>query len=124
MKVVLDPNVLVSAATFPADQATTKVDASLIHYAIFPKPTSAAGPNVLFTVTDNAMKIAHEMAITLQGATSEEGAFATTEAMGPGQTKTLAVVLKPRKYQLACYLPAPDGKTHYQMGMHTNFAVT
>ncbi len=113
-----------TAATFPTDQATTKVDVSLVDYAIFPKPTSAAGPNVLFTVTNNAVKDAHEMAVTKPGATSEEGAYATTEAMGPGQTKTLAVVLKPGEYQLACYLPGPDGKTHYQMGMFTQFTVT
>jgi uncharacterized cupredoxin-like copper-binding protein len=45
-------------------------------------------------------------------------------ALSPGERVTITRRLKPGTYGLLCFVPAPDGKTHLEHGMHTQFTVT
>jgi len=45
-------------------------------------------------------------------------------ALSPGERVTITRRLKPGSYTLLCSVPAPDGKTHLEHGMHREFTVT
>ena len=45
-------------------------------------------------------------------------------ALSPGERVTITRRLKPGTYGLLCFVPAPDGKTHLEHGMHAQFTVT
>jgi hypothetical protein len=45
-------------------------------------------------------------------------------ALSPGERVTITRRMKPGTYGLLCFVPTPDGETHLDRGMHTQFTVT
>lgn len=97
----------------------------------------AAGP-VAFEFT-NEGDAAHEMAIFKLGegvvlddllasedeATDEEAQEAGGTFAPPGEGGVFANTdLEPGDYAVVCFIPGPDGKAHYELGMKTTFVVS
>jgi uncharacterized cupredoxin-like copper-binding protein len=115
-------------AAAPAAAAPHALTARLSEMAIRTDSATAAAGAVRFTVT-NAGTIEHEFVVLrtsqpaaklpLSGArASEAGHVGEIGGLGPGQTKTLTLHLRPGHYSLICNLPG-----HYGGGMHADLTV-
>ena len=112
-----------AAATAPAH----RVAVTLREYTIGTTSTVGASGRVSFAVR-NAGTMPHEFVVIrtpkpaaslLQGTKADEtGNVGETGDLQPGQTKTIALALKPGHYALICNLPG-----HYMAGQHRDFTV-
>lgn len=107
-----------TAATFPADQATTEVAVTLSDYAFIGLPPTVGGPNVLFRVTVRGTN-EHELVI-VDGDGTTRGAIDPVRAADGEQT--LAVVLPAGTYRVQC-LVKEGTRTHAQLGMRRDLTV-
>jgi uncharacterized cupredoxin-like copper-binding protein len=107
-------------------------------YAIAPNTSSVvAMPVLIFQATNGGQEV-HELVVLqlpegadpmglVDGSISFDQVkfIGAVDNIAPGETKPLALVnLPPGVYTLACFLSAPDGKTHFEHGMYTQFEVT
>lgn len=112
-----------AAAVAPAH----RIGVSLREYSIATTAPVGAAGRVRFDVR-NAGTMPHEFVVIrtpkpagslLQGAKADEtGNVGETGDLEPGQSKTVALTLKPGHYALICNLPG-----HYKAGQHLDFTV-
>jgi uncharacterized cupredoxin-like copper-binding protein len=110
-------------AAAPAD-----VNATLSEFHIATSTPNAKAGKVTFTAS-NAGKTAHELIVIRtdtpaaemgKGAPiSEAGSVGEVSNVGPGQTKSSTLDLRPGHYALICNMPG-----HYMGGMHADLTVT
>ena len=108
----------VTAATFPAAEATSEVVITLSDYAFIGLPASVDGPNVLFRATVRGGN-EHELVIVADGGTT---VGAITPFRAADGERTLAAVLAPGRYQVRC-LVREGTRTHAQLGMRRDLTV-
>ncbi|HEY7030043.1 MAG TPA: hypothetical protein VH482_01885 [Thermomicrobiales bacterium] len=106
-------------------------------YTIVPAATEVTQSPVLIFHVTNAGKEAHEMLVLLlpegadpMGLINGSLGFDQVQFLGgvfglaPGDAEDLALVnLDPGTYTLICFFPAPDGKSHAEHGMVTQFKI-
>jgi uncharacterized cupredoxin-like copper-binding protein len=109
----------------PASGATQQVSAQLGDYTVRPDVTSVPAGKVTFHAT-NVGQVPHELMIERMpikmdapGQPNEDAAQGMIDDMGPGQSGSMTLNLKPGNYMLFCNVPG-----HYSMGQHTMFKVT
>ncbi len=107
-------------------------------YSITPNVSSTvAMPVLIFQATNGGQEV-HELVVLqlpegadpmglIDGSISFDQVtfIGAVDDIAPGETKSLALVNLPAGvYTLACFLTAPDGKSHFEHGMYTQFEVT
>ena len=109
------------ATAGPAQQ----VSAKLGDYTVTPNMTSVPAGNVTFNAT-NVGQVPHELMIERMpikmdapNQPNEDAAQGMIDDMGPGESGSMTLNLKPGNYMLFCNVPG-----HYAMGQHTMFKVT
>ncbi len=118
-----------SGAGAASSQATAgpaqQVSAELGDYTVEPSMTSVPAGNVTFNAT-NAGQVPHELMIERMpikmdapNQPNEDAAQGMIDDMGPGESGSMTLNLKPGTYMLFCNVPG-----HYAMGQHTTFKVT
>ena len=118
-----------SGAGAASNQATAgpaqQVSAQLGDYTVDPSVTSVPAGNVTFNAT-NVGQVPHELMIERMpikmdapNQPNEDAAQGMIDDMGPGQSGSMTLNLKPGNYMLFCNVPG-----HYAMGQHTMFKVT
>lgn len=107
-----------TAATFPADQATTEVAVTLSDYAFIGLPPTVAGPNVLIRATVRGTN-EHELVLVDEGGTTMGAIDPFRAADGE---RTLAAVLPAGTYRVQC-LVKEGTRTHAQLGMRRDLIV-
>jgi len=115
------------AATAAPVVAARRIGVTLREFAVVPSATVGQAGRVTFNVR-NAGAVTHEFVVLrtakpaadlLKGARADEtGNVGETGDLQPGQTKTVALTLKPGHYALICNLPG-----HYMAGQHRDFTV-
>lgn len=124
-------------ATEPLDGATV-VKVTAVDFAFEGIPDTVPAAPVSFSFT-NEGEAAHEMFIARLGdgvelddllASDEEPSPEEAEEIGGvfgepgGETVYLnAEDLEPGTYAVVCFIPGPEGKAHYELGMKTTFTV-
>ena len=105
--------------------AAEVVKAQLGDYTVTPSTTSVPAGKVTFEAT-NVGQVPHELMIERMpikmdapGQPNEDAAQGMIDDMGPGQSGSMTLNLKPGNYELFCNVPG-----HYAMGQHTMFKVT
>lgn len=131
-KTIVRPAASVTAAGGGASTAPAPlghaVKASLAEMKITDSVAKVATGKVTFTVSNDG-SVAHEYVVLRTssaaaklpisgGRASEAGHVGEIGDLKPGQTKTLALDLKPGHYSIICNLPG-----HYSGGMHTDLTV-
>lgn len=121
------------ATSTPSASGATLITATLSkagEFTIAPNPTSVAAGKVEFSVTNNGT-MTHEMVVVpapaggpaalakADGSANEAGALGEAKDVPSGQTKSVALELKPGKYVLLCNLPG-----HFAGGMRSEITVT
>jgi hypothetical protein len=107
-----------TAETFTAAQADTRVTVREVEYRIDVSPVRLTGPKVFFTVT-NAGTEQHEFQIR----DSKDRRLFPIARLDPGVTKTLSVDLFPGTYQLQCLI-VKGVQTHAMLGEQATVTVT
>ena len=122
--------------TEPAEGAQV-VPVTAVDFAFEGLPAQVPAGPVAFEFTNNG-EAAHEMAIfklgegvdldALLASEEEPTEEEATEAGGtfsePGGEVTYANTdLQPGTYAVVCFIPGPEGKAHYELGMKTTFEV-
>ena len=118
-----------SGAGAASNQATAgptqQVSAQLGDYTVDPSVTSVPAGKVTFNAT-NVGQVPHELMIERMpikmdapNQPNEDAAQGMIDDMGPGQSGSMTLNLKPGNYMLFCNVPG-----HYAMGQHTMFKVT
>ena len=109
----------------PAAGPAHEVGAKLGDYTVLPDVNSVPAGKVTFNAT-NVGKVPHELMIEpmpikmdAPGQPNEDAAQGMINDMGPGQSGSMTLNLKPGNYMLFCNVPG-----HYAMGQHTAFKVT
>jgi uncharacterized cupredoxin-like copper-binding protein len=108
----------------PASGPAQQVKAQLGDYWVKPSTTSVPAGKVTFTAT-NVGQVPHELMIERMpikmdapGQPNEDAAQGMIDDMGPGESGSMTLNLKPGNYMLFCNVPG-----HYSMGQHTMFKV-
>jgi uncharacterized cupredoxin-like copper-binding protein len=109
----------------PAAGPEQQVNAQLGDYTVRPDVTSVPAGKVTFNAT-NVGQVPHELMVERMpikmdapGQPTEDAALGMIEDMGPGESGSMTLNLKPGNYMLFCNVPG-----HYAMGQHTTFTVT
>jgi iron uptake system component EfeO len=107
--------------------AAANVNVGLTEYAIQPAVSSAKAGRVTFVVKNNG-KEDHELEVSSVTGRDipDEAGLGEVEDLGPNESKSFTVDLKPGTYELACRLvdsKANPPFNHYDRGMHMMFTV-
>ena len=107
--------------------AAQNVDVALNEYAIQPAVSSAKAGRITFVVKNNG-KEDHELEVSSVTGRDipDEAGLGEVEGLGPNESKSFTVDLKPGTYELACRLvdsKANPPFNHYDRGMHMTFTV-
>ena len=107
--------------------AAQTVDVSVSEYSVMPASTPLKAGKFTFRVKNNG-KEDHELEVSSQTGRDIPDAASLGEAedIGPGETKSFTVDLKPGTYELACRLQDTKANppfNHYDRGMHLTVSV-
>ena len=107
--------------------AAESVQVGLGEYAVSPATTTVKAGKITFVVTNNGRED-HELEVSSRSGREipEDASLGEVEDLGPGETKSFTVDLRPGTYELACRLvdtKATPPFNHYDRGMHLMFTV-
>lgn len=120
-----------------AAEGAEVVPVTAIDFAFEGVPADVAAGPIAFEMT-NEGEVAHEMVIFALGegvdvdellASEEEPSDDEAREVGgtfapPGESAFANVELEPGDYAVICFIPGPEGKAHYELGMKNTFSVS